>query len=93
MNSQPTAARFSPIKVKLNTPKFSERSRDFAIYKKEFMDVIVLGHSDPEIGALLRDGMNTKEHNLLKNNEMEDYMEALDIIRMNRINLTWSSMI
>ena len=57
------------------------------------MDVIVLGHSDPEIGALLRDGMNTKEHNLLKNNEMEDYMEALDIIRMNRINLTWSSMI
>ena len=56
VSSQPTSTRSTPIKVKLNTPKFSGRSRDFAIYKKEFMDVIVPGRSDPEIGALLRDG-------------------------------------
>jgi hypothetical protein len=67
--------------VKLNTPKFSGKSRDFAIYKKEFMDVIVPGRSDPEIGALLRDGLNTKEKNLLRNNEMADYMGALDILQ------------
>ena len=68
------APRSTPIKVKLNTPKFSGRSRDFAIYKKEFMDVIVPGRSDPEIGALLREGLNTKEKNLLRNNEMANYM-------------------
>ena len=45
------------------------------------MDVIVPGRSDPEIGALLRDGLNTKEKNLLRNNEMADYMEALDILQ------------
>ena len=45
---QPTA-KTTPIKVKLNTPKFSGRSRDFALYKKEFMDVIVPGRSNPEI--------------------------------------------
>ena len=81
LNSHPATARSTPIKVKLNTPKFSGRSRDFAIYKKEFMDVIVPGRSDPEIGALLRDGLNTKEKNLLRNNEMADYMEALDILQ------------
>ena len=47
-NSQQVSARASPIKVKLNTPKFSGKSRDFTIYKKEFMDVIVPGRSDPE---------------------------------------------
>lgn len=55
-----STARSTPIKVKLNTPRFSGRSRDFAIYKKEFMDVIVPGRSDPEIGALLREGLNTR---------------------------------
>ena len=79
--SQPAATRASPIKVKLNTPKFSGKSRDFAIFKKEFMDVIVPGRSGPEIGALLRDGLNTKEKNLLRNNEMADYSEALDILQ------------
>ena len=63
----------------MNTPKFSGKSRDFAIYKKEFMDVIVPG-SDPEIGALLREGLNTKEKNLLQNNDMVDYIEALNIL-------------
>ena len=43
------------------------------------MDVIVPGRSDPEIGALLREGLNTKEKNLLRNNEMADYMGAMDI--------------
>ena len=45
------------------------------------MDVIVPGRSDPEIGALLREGLNTKEKNLLRNNEMADYMGALDILQ------------
>ena len=65
VTSHQISARITPIKVKLNTPKFSGKSRDFAIYKKEFMDVIVPGSSDPEIGALLREGLNTKEKNLL----------------------------
>ena len=43
------------------------------------MDVIVPG-SDPEIGALLREGLNTKEKNLLQNNDMVDYIEALNIL-------------
>ena len=80
-SSDPTVARSTPIKVKLNTPKFSGRSRDFAIYKKEFTDVIVPGRSDAEIGALLREGLNTKEKNLLRNNDMADYREALDILQ------------
>ena len=71
----------TPIKVKLNTPRFSGKSRDFAIYKKEFLDVIVPGRSDPEIGALLREGLDTKEKNLLRNNDMADYREALDILQ------------
>ena len=58
MNAHPPAARPTDIKVKLNTPKFSGKSRDFAIFKKEFMDVIVPGRSAPEIGALLREGLN-----------------------------------
>ena len=66
MASHQSSARSTPIKVKLNTPKFSGRSRDFAIYKKEFMDVIVPGRSDPEIGALLREGLNTRERELLR---------------------------
>ena len=69
------STRTLPIKVKLNTPKFSGRSRDFVIYKKEF---IVPGRSDPEIGTLLREGLNTNEKNLLRNNEMA---EALDIFQ------------
>ena len=81
VGSQSVAAKSTPIKVRLNTPKFSGKSRDFAIYKKEFMDVIVPGRSNPEIGALLREGLNTKEKNLLRNNEMADYMEALDILQ------------
>ena len=39
------------------------------------------GRSNPEIGVLLREGLNTKEKNLLRNNEMSDYMEALDILQ------------
>ena len=31
VSSQPSTARSTPIKVKLNTPKFPGRSRDFAI--------------------------------------------------------------
>jgi hypothetical protein len=81
MNSDPTTARTTPIKVKLNTPKFSGRSRDFAIYKKEFVDVTVPGRSDPEIGALLIDGLDIKKKNLLRNNELADYMGALDILQ------------
>ena len=79
--SHPAAAKCTPIKVRLNTPKFSGKSRDFAIYKKEFMDVIVPGRSEPEIGALLREGLNTREKNLLRNNDMANYMEALDILQ------------
>ena len=45
------------------------------------MDVIVPGRSNPEIGALLREGLNTKEKNLLRNNDMAEYMEALDILQ------------
>ena len=72
------STRTSPIKVKLNTLKFSGRSRDFVIYKKEF---IVPGRSDPEIVTHLREGLNTNKKNLLRNNEMADFMEALDIFQ------------
>ena len=75
------APAVTPIKVKLNTPKFSGKSRDFAIYKKEFLDIVVPGRSAAEIGALLREGLNTKEKNLLRNNEMADYTEALEILQ------------
>ena len=75
MSSEQPVPRSTPIKVKLNTPRFSGKSRDFALYKKEFMDVIVPGRSNPEIGALLREGLNTKEKNLLRNNEMAIYVE------------------
>ena len=47
VSSQSVSSKSTPIKVRLNTPKFSGRSRDFAIYKKEFLDVIVPGRSDP----------------------------------------------
>ena len=73
VSSEPVTSKATPIKVRLNTPRFSGKSRDFAIYKKEFMDVIVPGRSNPEIGALLREGLNTKEQNLLRNNKMADY--------------------
>ena len=75
------ATTVTPIKVKLNTPTFSGKSRDFAIYKKEFMDVVVPGRSAAEIGALLREGLNLKEKNLLRNNDMSNYVEALDILQ------------
>ena len=81
LSSQPVSAKSTPIKVRLNTPKFSGKSRDFAMYKKEFLDVIVPGRSDPEIGALLREGLNIKEKNLLRNNDMADYKGALDILQ------------
>ena len=42
-------------------PTFSGKARDFAIYKKEFMDVVVPGWSAAEIGALLREDLNIKE--------------------------------
>ena len=71
----------TPIKVKLNTPRFSGKSRDFAIYKKEFLDIVVPGRSAAEIGALLREGLNVKEKNLLRNNDMCNYTEALDILQ------------
>ena len=81
LSAHPPAARSTAIKVKLNTPKFSGRSRDFAIFKKEFMDVIIPGRSAPEIGALLREGLNTKEKDLLRNNNLADYTEAMDILQ------------
>ena len=80
-NSNQTAARPIPIKVYLYNPKFLGKSRDFEIYKKEFMDVIVPGRSDPEIGALLRDGLNTREMVLLRNNDLANYMEGMDILQ------------
>ena len=45
------------------------------------MDVIIPGRSDPEIGALLREGLNTKEKDLLRNNDLADYNDALDILQ------------
>ena len=44
------------------------------------MEVIVPGRSDPEIGALLKEGLNTEEKNLLRNNKLANYMEALYIL-------------
>ena len=80
-SSHSPATRSTPIKVKLNTPRFLGKSRDFAIYKKEFMDVKVPCRSDPEIGALLREGLSTREKDLLRNNDLANYMEAMDILQ------------
>ena len=57
------------------------KSRDFEIYKKEFLDVVVPGRSDLEIGALLRDCLNTREMDLLRNNDLANYMEGMDILQ------------
>ena len=45
------------------------------------MDIVVPGRSAAEIGALLRDGLNLKEKNLLRNNDMANYAEALNILQ------------
>ena len=81
VSNRASTSSSTAIKVRLNTPKFSGKSRDFAIYKKEFMDIVVPGRSDAEIGALLREGLNVKEKNLLRNNDMANYKEALDILQ------------
>ena len=39
------------------------------------------GRSDPEIGALLREGLNTREKDLLRNNDLADHSEAMDILQ------------
>ena len=59
-SSLQTAAGPTPIKVKLNTPKFSGKSRDFAIFKKEFMDVIVTGRSNPQSVVSVRAGITVQ---------------------------------
>lgn len=43
--------------------------------------MIISGCSDPEIGALLREGLNTKEKDLLRNNDLANYSEALNILQ------------
>ena len=45
------------------------------------MDVIIPGRSAPEIGALLREGLNIKEKDLLRNNDLANYMEGMDILQ------------
>ena len=67
VSSQPVSTKSTPIKVRLNTPKFSGRSRDFAIYKMEFMDVIVPGRSDPEIGGHYCEYVSTSQTSLGRN--------------------------
>ena len=78
-----SAGKVTPLKIKVSTPQFSGKYRDFAIFKKKFQDYIIPGRTDTEIGILLREGLAKKEEDLLRNNALSDYTQALEILQKN----------
>ena len=74
-------AKPAPIKIKLPAVKFSGLPRDFASFKKEFQEIVIPGRLDTEIGALLRDAVPEKHKHLLRNLDLNNHAEAMDILQ------------
>ena len=74
------AAKPAAIKIKLPAVKFSGLPRDFASFKKEFQEIVVPGRLDAEIGAFLRDAIPEKHRHLLRNLDLNNHAEAMEIL-------------
>ena len=69
------------IKIKVSAPKFSGKSRDFAVFKRDFKSIgVVEGRNAIEVGALLKESIPSEYKYLLNNFELSEHdlmMECL----------------
>ena len=70
-----TASKPAPIKIKLPAVKFSGLPWDFASFKKEIQEIVILGRLETEIGALLSDAIPEKQKHLLRNLDLNNHTE------------------
>ena len=63
------------VKIKVSAPKFSGRSREFAVFKRDFKSIVAVGKRNAvEIGALLKDSIPVEYRYLLDKFELSDHI-------------------
>ena len=69
------------LKLKVTTPSFSGKSREFAVFKRDFNTIVsVDGRTDVEIGALLKESVPQKWKYLLDKVTLNDHKEMMEIL-------------
>ena len=78
-----TVAKSSNIlKLKIDKPMFSGKSRDFAIFQRDFETIVAVdGRSDIEIGTLLKSCVPSKWKYLLDNLDNKEHKEMMQILK------------
>ena len=73
--SDPVNARDSKVlKIKVSAPKFSGKSRDFAVFKRDFQSIVAVeNRSAVEIGVLLKESIPTSYRYLLDKFDLADH--------------------
>ena len=69
------------LKLKVTPPSFSGKSRDFAVFKRDFEMIVAVDHrSDVEIGALLKDSVPQNYKYLLDKVALSNHKEMMQIL-------------
>ena len=70
------------LKLKIDKPIFSGKSRDFAIFKRDFETIVAVdGRSDIEVGTLLKSCIPLKWKYLLDKVDNKNHKEMMDILK------------
>ena len=69
------------FKIKLSAPKFSGKSRDFAVFKRDFKSIVMVDkRSAVEIGALLKESVPPHYKYLLDKFELSEHEEMMNCL-------------
>ena len=87
-NAQMTAAgpgtvgdKTTLLKLKVKPPVFSGKSREFAVFKRDFDTIVaVVGRNDVEVGALLKDSLPQGWRYILDKVNLANHREMMEIL-------------
>ena len=66
------------LKIKVSAPKFSGKSREFAVFKRDFNSIVAVENRSPvEIGALLKESIPSDYKYLLDKFELGDHVKMM----------------
>ena len=69
------------LKLKVSAPKFSGKSRDFAVFKRDFNSIVAVDHrSAVEIGALLKESIPSDYKYLLDKFELSQHDKMMECL-------------
>ena len=69
------------LKIKVSAPKFSGKSRDFAVFKRDFNTIVAVDHrNDVEIGALLKESIPEGYKYLLDKYDLGEHAKMMDTL-------------